>query len=477
MTQREISRFKRAFSAMVLAVSLSVATLFGPLRAADAGVFNPETFTLANGMQVVVVSNHRVPVVTHMVWYKVGSADEQPGQSGAAHFFEHLMFKGTENRAPGEFSRLVSKNGGRENAFTSYDFTAYFQTIAREHLELMMELEADRMTNLTLTDAIIEPERQVVLEERRSRTDNNPGSILHEQVQAAAFLNYPYRRPVIGWKHEIEALTKDELLKFYKRWYAPNNAILVVAGDITAAELKPLAEKYYGKIPANPDIDRPRTAEPPQSTPRRLTLKDPRVRQPSWGRVYIAPSFSYGETQHAYALQVLSEILGGGGTSRLYRELVIDNQKAVGAGSYYRGDDLGPSQFGFYASPRPGVSMDVIESAVEAEITKVMKDGVTQDEVTRAIKRLQAQAIYARDSFSAGPRVLGSALAVGRKIEDIEAWPERIGAVTPEAIQKAAQHVFQLKGSVTSLLLPPDKPASKSGDNPKAELKKSDKQG
>ena len=440
-----------AFGAVLLAAALLLAP-----QAARAKVFSPETFTLDNGMQVVVVSNHRAPVVTHMVWYKVGSADEVSGYSGIAHFLEHLMFKGTKTRKPGEFSNLVARYGGQENAFTSYDYTAYHQTIAREHLELVMEMEADRMTNLTLTDEIIEPERQVVREERRSRTDNNPSALLGEHVSEALYRNYPYRRPIIGYDHEIVAMSRANIIDFYKRWYAPNNAILVVAGDITAKQLKPLAEKYYGVIPRAPEIERLRPAEPPQEAARIVAMKHTQVRQPSWRRAYLAPSYLYGETQHAYALQVLTEILGGGGTSRLYRKLVIDDRKAVSAGTYYDADPRGPGQFMIYGSPRPGVTLPDIEQAVDAELNKIMADGVTADEVARAKKRLIASAVFARDSFTTGARTLGAALAVGQKVEDVEAWPDRIAKVTPEQIQAAANHVFVKKRSVTAFLVEDD---------------------
>jgi zinc protease len=437
-----------------LALALLLSTILAvAARPAQAKVFSPETFTLKNGMQVVVVSNHRAPVVTHMVWYKVGSADEQSGYSGIAHFLEHLMFKGTKTRKPGEFSQLVARYGGQENAFTSYDYTAYHQTIAREHLEKVMEMEADRMTNLTLTDEIIEPERQVVREERRSRTDNNPSAILGEHVSEALYRNYPYRRPIIGYDHEIVAMTRANIIDFYKRWYAPNNAILVVAGDITAKELKPLAEKYYGVIPAAPEIERLRPAEPPQEAARIVAMKHTQVRQPSWRRSYIAPSYMYGETQHAYALQVLTEILGGGGTSRLYRALVIDGKKAVAAGSYYSEDTRGPGQFMVYASPRPGVGLPELEQAVDAEVDRIIKDGVSDDEIARAKKRLRASAVFARDSFSTGARALGAALAVGQTVDDVEAWPDRIAAVTAEQIKVAAKVVLIKKHSVTAFLL------------------------
>ncbi len=243
----------------ILAVIGSIA-----LHPANAAVFTPETFMLKNGMQVVVIQNHRVPVVSHMVWYRVGAADEGPGETGVAHFLEHLMFKGTPSYPDGEFSTIVARNGGQENAFTSYDYTGYYQTVARDRLELVMAMESDRMSNLVLSDEDISTERLVVLEERRSRTDNNPSAILNEQVNAALFLNYPYRDPVIGWENEIRELNRDAILGFYQRWYAPNNAILVVAGDITAYELRPLAEKYYVAVPRAYAPERVRPAEPPQ---------------------------------------------------------------------------------------------------------------------------------------------------------------------------------------------------------------------
>ena len=250
---------------------LAAVLLLFAFQTAEAGVFNPETFTLKNGMQVVVISNHRAPIVRHMVWYKVGAADEPRGKSGIAHFFEHLMFKKTTTLKSGEFSRIIAKNGGRDNAFTSHDYTGYHQSIAVDRLGIVMKLEADRMRGLILEDDQIEPERQVVLEERRSRTDNSPGAKLSEQMSAAMFINYPYHDPVIGWEHEIKALTKADLMKFYDQWYRPNNAILVVAGDITAAQLRPLAEKYYGSLPRGADVKRERTIEPPPNAAIRVT--------------------------------------------------------------------------------------------------------------------------------------------------------------------------------------------------------------
>lgn len=425
--------------------------------AAHAGVFNPETFMLENGMQVVVVPNHRVPVVTHMVWYRVGSADEEANESGIAHFLEHLMFKGTKKRKNGEFSEIVARNGGQENAFTSTDYTGYYQTIAVDRLEMVMEMEADRMTNLVITPDQVEPERQVVLEERRSRIENEPGSILREHISASLFMAHPYRNPVIGWKHDIENLNIDRILTFYKRWYAPNNAILVVAGDITAEKLKPLAEKYYGVIPRQPETIRQRAKEPPQKAERRVILRDKRVSQPSWRRVFLAPGMQWGDTKQAYPLEVLSDIIGSSSSSRFYRSLVIEQKLAVSTGVHYSGDNRGPGRFIVFASPRPGVEIPQLETAVLKEIDILMKDGVSQDELDRAKSRMLSEAVYARDSLSGGARVIGSALAAGLSIDDVENWPERISEVTLDAVNEAARSIFDTKQSVTGILLPADK--------------------
>jgi len=443
------------FLHFLTAISLFAATALAlQPGAARAKVFGAESFTLANGLTVVVVPNPRAPVIKHMVWYRVGGADEGEGESGIAHFLEHLMFKGTRQRPAGEFSRLVAKNGGRENAFTSYDYTAYHQTIAKDRLEMVMALEAERMTGLVITSDEVERERLVVLEERRTRTDNNPSSRLREQMAAVQFYNYPYRRPVIGWEHEIRALDRERILAFYRRWYAPNNAVLVVAGDITAAELKPLAEKHYGAIPVAAPVVRVRPDEPPQTAAREVVLRDPRVPQPSWSRSWLAPSLLWGAREHAYALEVLAEILGGGATARLYRALVLDAGIADGAGAFYDSSTRGPSRFGFYASPRREVAPEKVEQEAEAEIAKILANGVDPDEVARAKTRMKAAAVLARDSLNTGAQTLGAALALGLTVEDVESWPERIDAVTPAQVNAAARFVLAGSGHVTGRLLP-----------------------
>ena len=426
--------------------------------AARAGLFNPEAFTLGNGMQVVVIPDHRAPIVTHMVWYRVGGADDPPGKSGIAHFLEHLMFKGTETVPAGAFSKTIARNGGRDNAFTAPDYTAYTQSVAADKLELVMRLEADRMANLTLSEDLVTPEREVVLEERRSRTDNEPSAILSEQLGAAQFLAHPYGIPLIGWAHEIRALTNDDALAFYRTYYAPNNAILVVAGDVTAAEVRPLAEKYYGPIPARDLPPRLRPQEPPQRAARRLLMRDDRVRQPSWRRSYLAPSRMAGETRHALPLRLLAEILGGGATSRLYRALVVEAKVAAGANAYYSGQSIDHTRFWLAATPVPGGDVATVESAVDEVIGQLVSGGVTEDELARAKTGFLAAAVYARDSLGTAARIFGAALAIGLSVDDVESWTERVEAVTVDEVNAAARHVFHEERSVTGVLLP--KPAS-----------------
>ncbi len=448
MLRPVVSRSRR-----LVAVVFGLAVWVLP-AAAGAGVFNPASFTLSNGLEVVVIPNHRAPIAIQMVWYRVGAADEPAGKSGIAHFLEHLMFKGTKDVPPGEFSKIVARNGGQDNAFTSQDYTAYFQRVAKDRLELVMRLEADRMTNLVLSDAEVLPERDVVLEERRSRTDNSPGAQLYEHSRAALYMNHPYRVPVIGWKSEIKKLATADAIAFYRRHYAPNNAILIIAGDVTADEIRPLAEKYYGPIPRRTLAPRERVVEPDHRAARRVVLKSPLVRQPSWSRTYIAPSYTTAAGGEAYALQVLAEILGGGTTSRFYRSLVVEQAVAASASSWYSADGLDSGEFGVSGSPRPGTEIDAVETAIVAQIARLLSDGVTADEVARAKRSLKAGAIYVRDSLRAGPNIFGRALTSGRTIEDVEAWPDRIGAVTAEQVNAAAKAVFREDRSVTSVLLP-----------------------
>jgi zinc protease len=421
---------------------------------ACAQQFGAAGFTLANGLQVVVVPNHRVPAVTQMVWYKTGAADDPRGKSGLAHFLEHLMFKGTRTHPAGAFTALISQTGGRNNAFTTDDYTAFYETVARDRLDLVMQLEADRMTGLVLDDAVVLPERDVILEERRSRVDNHPVALLREQLNAALFLNAPYRIPTIGWESEMRRLGTADAIAFYRQWYMPNNAAVIVVGDVDAAEVRRLAEQSYGRLPARQIPARVRPDEPPHHAAVRLQMKSARAAQPSWRRLYLAPSYHAGETRHAYALQVLAEILGGGAGSRLYRRLVLTDGIALSADADYSPIALGPATFGVSASPKPGVALGDLEAAVDAQLRQVVEHGVAPDEVARAIRRMQAAAVYAHDSLAGPANIIGAALMLGQSLDDVAAWPDRIGAVVAEDVAAAARAVLVERHSATGILLP-----------------------
>jgi zinc protease len=420
-----------------------------------AAISGPDVahFTLANGLEMVVVPDHRTPVVTHMTWYKVGSADETPGTSGLAHFLEHLMFKGTAKNPEGKFSQTVAALGGQENAFTTADYTGFFQRIAREHLEKMMAFEADRMTGLVLSEENVIPELKVVLEEYNMRVANSPDARLGEQIAAALYLNGPYGRPVIGWRHEIEKLTREDALAFYRRFYTPNNAVVVIAGDVTAEEVKALAEKTYAKVPRVADIKpRVRPKEPPPVAPRTVMLADPRVAQPSMQRSYLVPSYATSR-EDAQALEVLAHILGSGSTSRLYRALVVEQRLATNAGGFYQGSALDDTRFGVYAIPQPGIGFHAVEAAIDDVIADLVKNGVGAEELDRAKTRMIADAVYAEDNQAALARWYGVALTTGATVDDVKAWPDRIRSVTAEQVRNAARTWLDRKRSVTGYLV------------------------
>ncbi|MCO5087252.1 MAG: insulinase family protein [Methylobacteriaceae bacterium] len=410
---------------------------------------------LDNGMEVVVIPDHRAPVVTHMVWYRNGSADDPPLKSGIAHFLEHLMFKGTKNHPQGEFSSLVSDLGGQENAFTGHDYTSYFQRVPREHLGTMMEYEADRMTNLVLSDEVVAPERDVVLEERRMRTDSDPSAELSEAVQAALFAHHPYGTPIIGWGHEIETLGREDALAYYERFYTPENAILVVAGDVQPADVEKLARETYGRIPARgaPPVRR-RPQEPPARARRHVSLADEKVEQPTYERVYVVPSARTAEPGEAEALEVMSHLLGAGQSSRLYKQLVIDKAVAVAAGAYYMSSSLDATRLWVYGVPAEDVSLDDFDVAIDGVIADFIANPPGDKEFERAKTRLVADAVYAQDSQVALARWYGAALAIGETIEDVSGWTARIEAVTPEAVVAAARKWLDKRRAVTGYLLP-----------------------
>jgi len=410
-------------------------------------------FVLDNGMQVVVIEDHRAPVVQHMLWYRAGSADEPKGSSGVAHFLEHLLFKATDKLEAGELSATVAANGGRDNAFTSYDYTAYYQRIAADRLELMMTMEADRMKNIRLTPENIATERNVIIEERNQRTENNPQALFGEQVSAAQYLNHRYGTPVIGWMHEMEELDLDDALGFYELYYSPNNAILVVSGDVTPDDVRALAEKHYAAIPANPDLpERLRTEEPIQNAERRVIFRDARVAQPYISRSYLVPERDSGAQETAAALTILAEILGGGTTSYLAEKLQFDTQTATYSAVWYSGVSLDDTTFRMVVVPSDGVSLEEGEAAMDKALADFMEAGVDPEQLDRIKLQIRAAEIYAQDNVDGIANRYGSALTSGLTIADVQAWPAVLDGVTAEDIMEAAK-LLRREASVTGWLM------------------------
>ena len=426
----------------------------GSTGVANSTVDAVTSFEISNGMKVVVIEDHRAPVVQHMVWYPVGAADEPLGASGVAHFLEHLMFKATDHLESGELSSIVAANGGTNNAFTSWDYTAYFQRVASDRLELMMQMESDRMRNLRLTENDIITERLVVIEERNERTENSPGALFNEQMSAAQYLNHQYGKPIIGWKHEIENLQMEDVYDFYNAHYAPNNAFLIVSGDVTPEQVRQLAEKHYGVIPANPQAGlRSRSQEPPQRAERRLIYEDMRVGQPYVSRSYIAPERESGDQKMAASLTFLAEVLGGGKTSLLVEELQFKRKIAVYAGAFYSGISRDDTTFNVVVVPTAAVGLQEAEDALNEIIQRFFESGVSAERLERIKTQIRASEIYARDNAEATASRYGAALSSGLSVEDVQLWPDILQAVTEEEILDAARLVLRPERSVTGWLL------------------------
>lgn len=432
-----------------------LASLF--VMAAPALADGVTTFQLENGLNVVVIEDHRAPAVTQMMWYRVGAADEPPGKSGIAHFLEHLMFKGTDDLASGEFSATVEAQGGDDNAFTSWDYTAYFQRVAADRLDLMMKMEADRMRDLQLLDEEVVTERAVIIEERKQRTDSSPGALLNEQMRAAQFLNHPYGIPIIGWRHEMEELSRQDALDFYRLYYAPNNAVLVIAGDVSPEEVKTLAERHYGPLTPSQGIPpRIRPSEPPQLAERRVTLRDKRVSEPYVSRSYLAPERDPGAQETAAALTILAELLGGSGqTSILAQALQFGADPiAVYTSAFYDGTSVDDGSFGLIVVPTPGKSLAEAEAALDKVLADFLETGVNAEDFQRIKTQIRADQIYARDNIDGLARRYGEALTVGLTLDDIRDWPSVLDAVTEEDVLVAARDILDRRRSVTGWLMP-----------------------
>ena len=431
---------KRLFTSFALMIAASAVT------AEDV-----TTYMLDNGMEVVVIEDNRAPVVVHMLWYKIGSADEPVGASGVAHFLEHLLFKATDVLESGEFSATVAANGGSDNAFTSYDYTAYFQRIASDRLELMMQMESNRMNNLQITAADVETERQVILEERNQRTENSAGALAREQFRAAQFQNHRYGVPIIGWKHEMEQLDLTDALDFYDLYYSPNNAVLVVAGDVKPDEVLALAEQYYGVIPAEDNSPvRERPQEPPQRAERRITYVDQRVSQPYLTRSYLAPERDPGAQTEAAALVYLADLLGGSSfTSALGQALQFDTQTAIYTNASYDGSNLDSGTFSLIVAPSEGVSLSAAETAMDATIAAFLDNPIDPERMESIRTQLRASEVYAKDNVQGLARRYGAALTQSLTISDVQEWPDILQAVTEDDIKAVAAKVFNRDQSVT----------------------------
>jgi zinc protease len=435
----------------VLAAAV-VGLLVGPVQAQGLGIV-AEQFVLPNGLQVVVIPDARAPAVTQMLWIRAGSSDEPPGQSGAAHFLEHLMFKGTA-RFPGDFSARIAALGGSDNAFTSNDHTVYVQRVAAEHLPTVMELEADRMTGVVLDAPALEAERGVIVEERGLRTESEPAAILQEQMQAALWLNHPDGRPVIGWRHEIDALALPDLTAFHRARYVASNAVLVLAGDVTSERARALAAQHFGPLPSVPVPTRFRPLEPPQLAARHLTYRDDRVRQPLLLRSYIAPERQAGDQRQAAALAVLAALLAGSTTAELDRRLIHGDGTAVAVNAGYSGTGVDQQAFSLSLIPAEGVSLDEAEQRLDAALADFIKDGPRADDLDRVRIAVRASEIYQRDSQQSLAYSYGAAVSAGLTLDDVAAWPEALLAVTAGDVRDAAARVLDPRQSVTGWLLP-----------------------
>nr|WP_245190782.1 pitrilysin family protein [Jannaschia formosa] len=424
----------------------------------DLGDDTVTTFTLPNGMDAIVIEDHRAPLVVHMVWYDVGSADEPPGKSGLAHYLEHLMFKGTDELEPGEFSATVEAQGGSDNAFTSQDYTGYFQRVAADRLGLMMKMEADRMRDLQLDSEDFLTERDVVEEERAQRVDSDPGALFAEQRNAIQYMNHPYGIPIIGWQHEVSQLTLEDAIEFYREHYAPNNATLIVAGDVDPAEVERLALEHYGPVEPNPALGaRLRPSEPPQVIPRRATFEDERVSNPYVIRTYLAPERDPGAQEEAAALTILAQVLGGSSqTSIMGRTLEQDEGTALYTSAFYNGTSLDDTTFGLVVMPVPGRSLEDAEADMDRMISLLLEEGIDDAQLDRIKTQVRAGEIYGRDSLQGRARTYGVGVTSGLTVEDVQAWPRILEAVTEEDILAAAERLFDPKKSVTGYLKRPE---------------------
>lgn len=446
-------RRARGLAALPAALGLAV-VLASPAQATTEAP--PKVFerTLDNGLKILVKPDRRAPILTSQVWYKVGSSYEHGGITGVSHVLEHIMFKGTEHHGPGEFSRIIAENGGEENAFTGADYTAYYQNLASDRVEVSFELEADRMRQLSLEPKSVQKEIEVVKEERRMRTDDDPQSLTYEQFNATAFAASPYRNPVIGWPGDLNELTLTDIKDWYRLWYAPNNATLVVAGDVDPEQVFALAEKHFGPLKAE-TIATPKTRqEPPQDGEKRIRVKAP-AQEPYLLMGYKTPSIANAqEDWEPYALEMLASVLDGGGSARFSRELVRGSQVAASAGASYDAFRRLSGLFLFDGVPAKGKDIPTLEAALRGQIERVQNELVDEDELERIRTQLIANKVYEKDSVFYQAMQLGQLETVGLGWELADRYVERLAAVTPEQVQAVARK-YLVPDSLTVAILDP----------------------
>jgi zinc protease len=432
-----------------LACAGSLAAFPVPARAALKYADQVVERTLDNGFKMLLLEDHKAPVAVVQVWYRVGSRNELPGLTGLSHMLEHMMFKGTTRNGPEEYSRIIAQNGGNENAFTSDDATTYFATLASDRIGVEVELEADRMRNLVLSEQLFEPERQVVAEERRMRTDNNPISFMFESLNAATFLEHPYRQPVIGWPTDIAGWKLADLKAHYETYYQPNNAFLVAVGDFDAQKLGEVVERHFGGFPRAADAPPVRAKEPPPRGARRVSVERP-ARLPFVAMQYVTPNLHHPD---APALEMLESVLSNGKSSRFYQRLVREQRVALDAGASYARTAVDDKTFTISAQPQPGVSAEQLEKALLAEIEAIQKAPPAQDELDRARSQVEAAFVFAQDSMFYRGMLLGTYEIAGgwRQIDD---FLPAIDKVTPEQVQEVARKYLTPQNRTTGVLVP-----------------------
>jgi zinc protease len=449
-----------ALRATGLVLAVGAALLLAPSAQAQGTpvAATPSTFRLDNGLEVVVVPDRRLPVVTHMMFYKVGSADEPRGRSGLAHLLEHLMFKATARIGPNEYARIISRLGAKDNAITSADTTYYYQRVPKGALRQVMQLEADRITGLKLDEAEITVEREVVVAERRTSIEAEPLALLSEQMVNVLYANHPYRTPAIGWPHELMTLTQADAESFYRRHYAPNNAVLVIAGDVTLDEMGVLVRDVYGSVPPSTQLPkRDRPSEPAPRAARRVIYEDHRAASPILVRMYSTPSYVTAEGREAESLELLAHLLGQGDTSRLADKLVVELKIALVAAATYSGEPRDGGRLTLFAVPAPGVTLNALEAQVDRIIAEVIDRGASEVDLAAVRKNLEAKQTFENDSQFERAKRIGEALALGRSLADLDASRQRLGSVNSDDLKSVTRRFLDARRSVTGNLLPATK--------------------